>query len=58
MRGNLSEFVSYASTSYLASFIIAYGSEYVSSAFGPGLSVYGWSLTVVKVFAFLGCCTA
>ena len=38
--GNMSELVSYASTSYLASFVIVYGSEYVSSAIDrPGLSV-------------------
>jgi hypothetical protein len=38
--GNMSELVSYGYTSYLASFIIAYGSEYVSSAIDrPGLSV-------------------
>ena len=39
--GNISELVSYASTSYLASFIIAYGSEYVSSAIDrPDLSFF------------------
>ena len=40
MGGNISELLSYASTWYLANFIIAYGSEYVSSAMDrPGLSV-------------------